>query len=388
MKSIQLLLRKQFCGIPLSFSFGIRNFKYFSRSQQPELSTQKSKVLSQFGEMISYRDKKATNHVDDSIIEISKLIQKNKIKGAEQAFDELVSYCSINGSVISLDYLNALLRSCFKINTGFQIKIHNYIIATKQEMNSQTIYYLSDFYLDYKGFNSAYNILVEASLLNINVDFNTIISLYTKLDKVQDPKIRKSCKYFIENYVGRCFGEEDKQIIKKLNLSSPKEKPTGKRGSSNAIKVVKEKDENSKSDNLGSDKEDSIESILNVEELTVENAKFSEKKKKWKLKLLKKLKKKSESKSGSAQSSISQASTTQSQSTSQPTGSNQTPNSSLNDEIIKEMIQETNTKQVKSSDENAQTNTKESSHKETSASSLKPKHQIKNLVNETKRKFK
>lgn len=384
MKALHKLLRKQpFNSLPQSLSLRFLNFRNFSITSQADLD-QKLKCLSKLSEMVSYKEKKTTNNMEDTIIEINTLIQKNKRTVADQVFDKLVADCCVNGSIIKLDFLNTLLRSSFKINTGFQVKIHNYIISTKQEMNSHTIYYLIDFYLDYKGFNSAYNILVEASLLNINVDFNTVLSLYIKLEKVQDLKIRKSCKYFLENYVGRCFGEDDKQILKKIYLNRQNEKTKVRRGSSNALSVkeisfttLSLDNENKKLDSKQPLKEE--ESSANPTTLELEKSKK-------RLKNNKKMRKTLASSAESKPSNDGSPTNGSVQTSSSPSSNS---NSIVHNEIISEMKQESILIANKLPEEEQTTNTiKDSTPKKVEITNhFKIRKPIKNLFNETKRKL-
>lgn len=131
-------------------------------------------------------------------------------------------------SKFSIEEMNLIMSEYIKsnkLNNNLLVitAIHEYIIANQILMNTVSLNYFINTYLEIKGFNSAYNLLVEASLLNIMVDYTSLIALYFNIFKITNFKVRTKCKYFIENYVLRNYGRFNKKLFEQIYTKKLKE---------------------------------------------------------------------------------------------------------------------------------------------------------------------
>ncbi len=200
MKSIYSLLVKQNKG--LSF------FKSFIK---------KPFCISNLLNKITYTDKEISLNKSYYISKIITSIDKGNSKNAIAEFKSLKQ----DKLLLTIDDINNILTEAFSRKTTLnQIELfnelQNYIIDKQIIMNILTVNILMSISLEYKGFNSAYNILVEASLLNTPVDLSSLMSLYLKLQQVENIKVKQKCKAFISGYILKKYGKEIRDKVVKL----------------------------------------------------------------------------------------------------------------------------------------------------------------------------
>lgn len=146
-------------------------------------------------------------------------ISENEVSNKSKEDREIINfYFNINELNVFLSKINYDSGKSEK-NLLIVDLIHKYIIKNNILYNSLTLNYLINIYLDLKGYDSAYNLLIEASLLNIPVDFSSLVGINKFKYKIKNFKIRKSCDYFIKNYITRHYGSDNLKLANDLYIN-------------------------------------------------------------------------------------------------------------------------------------------------------------------------
>ena len=175
-----------------------------------------------YSKITTFKPYSQTTDLNKQFNEFCSLIEKKQFKEACEAFKKIQE----NENKISLNDINKIFSLLFNQIDSFTLVnlVHDYILDRKIKMNGLTLNYLISIYLNTKGFNSAYNLIVEGALLGIQIHLSSLMIVYKNLSKVPHVKTRKKCSYFIFNYIGRNFGKEFKEKLLLASIAEEKKK--------------------------------------------------------------------------------------------------------------------------------------------------------------------
>lgn len=136
---------------------------------------------------------------------ITLCLEKENYKG----ITELIKSLSEKQIALDTTDVNKIFGASYKTNRDLLEQTYEYILDTKIRLNSLSFYYLIMSALKYKGFNSAYNLFVEANLFNIPLNLTVCLTTLEHIAKEEDKEKRQEVRDFVFNHIHKHYQEND-----------------------------------------------------------------------------------------------------------------------------------------------------------------------------------